>query len=294
MGTERASKCAVECDRKRSGTHKLNATLQSRRVSSTPRALCALSAPSDRRCRPTHLWQLPGLGDSPHAPTRSQPHHPPTTPSPPLALKEWAILCAALASGESTVLLRRGGVRDRAGFIIETPRFLLLPTSHHADTAGVEDEVATAHAAAMTLATTLDGGLTLTIAAEVTGAWVVADAASVATATRPFHRLSDAGVAARLKGHEGKPITLVEVRAFELRQPVVLPPAAVKAVAGCRAWADLATVPGLHLPPSLDGATPCMTDDVFAVRAARLRAVLARAATTSAELDVGALGSRDD
>lgn len=276
---------------------KLDPTFQSRCVFINPaRAMRPLSA-----LRPA-VPTLPSLA-IPRARPQPSPRAAPlstTTPPthhalPPLALKEMANICAALASGDATVLLRRGGMRDRAGFIIETPRFLLLPTHHHADAAGVEEEVAAAHADALN--TTLDGGLTVTLAAEVTGAWVVADAACVATATRPFHRLSDAGVAARLKGHAGKPVTLMEVRVFELPQPgLVLPPAAVKAVAGCRAWADLSAVPGLnlHLPPSLDGATPCLTDDVFAVRAAGLRAALACAATTSAELDVGALGSRDD
>lgn len=230
----------------------------------------------------------------PVARARRQPPPPraATTPHalPPLALKEWAVLVAALAAGDATLLLRRGGVRD-TGFVVEAPRFVLLPTSFHVDAAGLDAAVAAAHARALMYDAARDG-VTLTHAAEVTGAWVVADGARAAEATRAFHRLSPAGVAARLKGTEhSKPVTLLEVRAFELERPVVMPPPAAAAAAGCRAWADLT---GLQLPATLDTARPCLDDDAFAQRAAGLRAALAGAAATAAELDVGALGSRDD
>ena len=59
-------------------------------------------------------------------------------PSPPVtslpALKEWAPLCAAISSGRQTLLLRKGGLRDK-GFQLpeQSARFLLLPTSFHSD-----------------------------------------------------------------------------------------------------------------------------------------------------------------
>lgn len=47
-------------------------------------------------------------------------------------LKEWAAVVAAMASGEQTVLLRKGGILDAAsGFVVEARRFLLYPTWEH-------------------------------------------------------------------------------------------------------------------------------------------------------------------
>ena len=48
------------------------------------------------------------------------------------ALKEWASVCSALAKGEATVLLRKGGILEkRDGFELEHREFFLFPTLHH-------------------------------------------------------------------------------------------------------------------------------------------------------------------
>src|SRR5689334_22817537 len=49
-----------------------------------------------------------------------------------VALKEWAVVCAALASGRQIVLLRKGGIYEAAGeFELENREFLLFPTYLH-------------------------------------------------------------------------------------------------------------------------------------------------------------------
>lgn len=48
------------------------------------------------------------------------------------ALKEWAVICAALREGLQTVLLRKGGIHDRGGvFSPEHRAFWLYPTFEH-------------------------------------------------------------------------------------------------------------------------------------------------------------------
>jgi|SRR5688572_23325612 len=48
------------------------------------------------------------------------------------ALKEWAGACERLARGEHSVLLRKGGIRERrGGFEIDHPEFFLFPTGFH-------------------------------------------------------------------------------------------------------------------------------------------------------------------
>lgn len=48
------------------------------------------------------------------------------------ALKEWAVVIAALAEGAQDILLRKGGiVEGRRGFQLKHERFLLFPTYEH-------------------------------------------------------------------------------------------------------------------------------------------------------------------
>lgn len=48
------------------------------------------------------------------------------------ALKEWAVVCAALAEGRQSLLLRTGGIAEsRGGFAVEHPEFWLFPTRFH-------------------------------------------------------------------------------------------------------------------------------------------------------------------
>lgn len=51
---------------------------------------------------------------------------------PTVAFKEWAAVCLALASGQQTVLLRKGGIHEDGGmFRPEFDRFWLYPTYFH-------------------------------------------------------------------------------------------------------------------------------------------------------------------
>ena len=47
-----------------------------------------------------------------------------------VALKEWAVTISALQSGEQTIVVRKGGIRE-PHFDIRDRRFWLLPTSFH-------------------------------------------------------------------------------------------------------------------------------------------------------------------
>src|SRR3954470_7676983 len=49
-----------------------------------------------------------------------------------IALKEWAVVCRALATGRQMVLLRKGGIYEAAGeFELENRRFVFFPTYLH-------------------------------------------------------------------------------------------------------------------------------------------------------------------
>jgi hypothetical protein len=51
-----------------------------------------------------------------------------------IAFKEWAVVCAALANGRQTIILRKGGIDEgREGFRVKHGEFWLLPTRFHQD-----------------------------------------------------------------------------------------------------------------------------------------------------------------
>src|SRR6476469_8131766 len=65
------------------------------------------------------------------------------------ALKEWAVLCDALADVEIVALVRKGGIREqRAGFAVRHDRFLLYPTWFHEKSAELQPRFAERIAAA--------------------------------------------------------------------------------------------------------------------------------------------------
>jgi hypothetical protein len=48
------------------------------------------------------------------------------------ALKEWAVVCGALADGRQTLLIRKGGIQEiKDGFEVTHQRFWLFPTFVH-------------------------------------------------------------------------------------------------------------------------------------------------------------------
>jgi hypothetical protein len=51
-----------------------------------------------------------------------------------IAFKEWAVVCAALATGRQAIILRKGGIDEgREGFRVKHQEFWLLPTRFHQD-----------------------------------------------------------------------------------------------------------------------------------------------------------------
>ncbi|MDP9405577.1 MAG: DUF1802 family protein, partial [Actinomycetota bacterium] len=67
---------------------------------------------------------------------------PPSLDAPPVttpALKEWAAVAAALLDGRQTVLLRKGGIHEKA-FRVGADAFVLFPTVAHSHAERVRPE----------------------------------------------------------------------------------------------------------------------------------------------------------
>ncbi|KAI8463142.1 MAG: hypothetical protein J3K34DRAFT_445044 [Monoraphidium minutum] len=189
----------------------------------------------------------------------------------PLCLKEWAVTNAALGSGEQTVLLRKGGIKELR-FTPEARSFFLFPTSFHSDQQLLKPGAAARHAAAMALEPKALDVIPLGQYAEVTGAWVTSDA-RVLQALDPLHVWAEGFLDARLKWRQQQPLTLLELRVYAVSPPLLLPTS--EELFGCFSWVGLPGVAAADIDAALARRAPAMGDAEFAERQELLRARLA-------------------
>ena len=170
------------------------------------------------------------------------------------ALKEWAVICRALADGRQAILLRKGGIAETAGeFRVEHTRFWLYPTFLHQqqhdgikpDARPLLEEV-TAHRPP-------NGTLHLDHFAEVEGIYHVHDIASVLKLS-PLHLWSDDTALSRFR-YKSPGLFVLAVRVFKVPQPIEV--AELPAYAGCRSWVELNEDLPVH------GAVPVLGDEEF-------------------------------
>ena len=191
-----------------------------------------------------------------------------------VALKEWAAVVAALASGEQTVLFRKGGLRDGGGktkgFTLESGRFALFPTNYHPPNASAADVLARPEASRRAPDMRRGESVPLRVAAEVTGAWTTRDPA-VLDALGAHHVWSRETLASRLGWKPDAPVAVIEVRAFravgaEADGTVSTLPPDVERYGGCKSWVDL--------PEPVALGVPALSDAEFAAKAESLRRAL--------------------
>jgi hypothetical protein len=152
-----------------------------------------------------------------------------------LALKEWGAVVHALLDGRQTVLLRKGGIRERR-FDVTRDRFVLFPTVAHAHAERVRDghtDVLAAGAADVDE----DAG-TLVVRAGVDLIDVIAtdDAAGLAELT-DLHIWKPEHIDERLAFRPKHELQVLVVRAMALPAPVPLE--RLPEYGGCSSWVDL-------------------------------------------------------
>lgn len=152
-----------------------------------------------------------------------------------MALKEWASVCAAVARGRQTVLLRKGGIDEGPqGFQVQHSEFWLYPTRFHqnadelvADAAGLMSDAAAAPPAA--------GVVQLSLYAVVLRVEQLVDETGLRR-FRARHILSDAAVLERF--HYRRPgLFAIEIEAYQRAEPHEVQDTAE--FAGCHSWVDL-------------------------------------------------------
>jgi hypothetical protein len=184
------------------------------------------------------------------------------------ALKEWAVLCDAMARGDIIAMVRKGGIRERrAGFAVRHDRFLLYPTFFHEREGELaprfRPQLATAHAAQPPARV-----VRLSLVADVAAGWHVRDLDAL-RAIESDHGLAWEAVESRFN-YRGVPgVWVVAARVSRLRAVTDLPEA--RRYAGCVSWVELDD------DVDVSGAQPVIDAMTFEARLERMLGALGEA-----------------
>jgi hypothetical protein len=167
------------------------------------------------------------------------------------ALKEWAVAVKALERGETALVVRKGGIREKA-FAVPRTRFLLLPGYEHQRPDLLKQEYRELMREIPPL--TDDGPLRFSSFAEVEGAYEVSEAEEL-SALDPHHMWTPEYAESRFKWRPKKPLTVLVLRTYLLPETVELPYR--EEYGGCKSWTELSDT------VSVEGARPALSDTDF-------------------------------
>ena len=184
------------------------------------------------------------------------------------ALKEWAVVCRALADGRQMLLIRKGGIEEiKGGFQVTHREFWLFPTYVHQKAA---DLVPAVHAefeevqAAQPPADTVPFQLFATVEHVAK----VMDLERLRT-LEGHHILSWDCIASRFTYRNKPGVHVMTVRVY--RRPEAITLQNTPRYDGCVSWVDLDEA------LSTEGCTPVLSDAEFTARLADIRGRLAGA-----------------
>lgn len=167
------------------------------------------------------------------------------------ALKEWAVAVRALERGATALVVRKGGIREKAFAVPET-RFLLLPGYEHQRSELLKSEYRGLMDGLPDL--TDDGPLRFSSFAEVAGAYEVSETEDLA-ALDEHHIWTPEYAESRFKWRPKKPLTVLLLRTYVLPEVVELPYR--EEYGGCKSWIELTE------SVSVEGARPALYDEEF-------------------------------
>ena len=187
------------------------------------------------------------------------------------ALKEWAIVCRALADGRQTLLIRKGGIQEiKDGFQVTHRDFWLFPTYVH-QKAG--DLIPAVHAEFERAQKAQPPGdsVSFQLYATVEDAVRVMDLERL-RALEGHHILSWDCIAARFHYRNKPGVHVMTLRVY--RRPAAVGLKNTPRYEGCVSWVDLDEA------IQTGGCTPVLADAEFGARLADIRARLAGAGVT--------------
>ncbi len=167
------------------------------------------------------------------------------------ALKEWAVAVEALERGETALVVRKGGIREKAFAVPET-RFLFFKGYEHQN---LDQLKPLYHDLLRSIPQRRDDEpVIFTSFAEVRGAYEVSEAEEL-EALDPYHIWTPEYAESRLKWRPKKPLTVLVLRTYLLSEPVELPYRAE--YGGCKSWIPL------EKPVPISGSRPALDDAAF-------------------------------
>ena len=184
-----------------------------------------------------------------------------------VGFKEWALVCDALARGEQTIILRKGGIAEgRDGFSFRHQEFFLFPTFFH-------EQVEKVRGTRRELCKANGGDIQIQLLAKLELAAAV-KSFETAMALEPFHILQPEVVRERFAYDTAPVLQVAFVRVFRFVPLWSFPNE--RRFGGCRSWVQL---PPLPAETRLE---PVLQESEHRARFEGFRAILAReiAATT--------------
>ena len=167
------------------------------------------------------------------------------------ALKEWAVAVKALERGETALVVRKGGIREKA-FAVPKTRFLFFGGYEHQK---AEQLKPLYHDLLASIPQRKDDGPVLfTSFAEVDAAHEISESDEL-DAIDPYHIWTPEYAESRLKWRPKKPLTVLVLRVHLLAEPVELPYSA--SYGGCKSWIEL------EESVSTAGSRPALDDEAY-------------------------------
>lgn len=191
-----------------------------------------------------------------------------------VALKEWAVVCDLLLEGHLALLLRKGGIHESGGagkFEVRYTRFALYPSWEHQRPAmlkpAYQPRVAVLEEPAR---------ITFKGFGEVAKIWRVPDRGTF-DLFDDLHCWASAQIDMRFNYKPDRPLYLVAVRAFLLREPKTV--SNLRQYGGCRSWVPLRSEDAIDE----SGATPVLDEATFSAITSRVEQAFERPAIDSLE-----------
>ncbi|HIK40578.1 MAG TPA: DUF1802 family protein [Thermoleptolyngbya sp. M55_K2018_002] len=184
------------------------------------------------------------------------------------ALKEWAIALEALLSGDTILLLRKGGIRETGGrFSVAQSRVLLYPTYEHQQPHLLKPPYADR-------VQPVPSGwhpdtVTLCAWADITHIFQITTAETV-EALLPFHIWTNALATERLKWKPQQPLYVLLLRVHRFPESFTLPYQG--AYGGCKSWIDVELPAGYVDNPFADA--PVLTQEQYDSRVKEIERVV--------------------
>jgi hypothetical protein len=160
-----------------------------------------------------------------------------------IAFKEWALVCASMLRGETSLIFRKGGIAEgRAGFRFQHERFFLFPTFFHEQADRLRTDAPIIEPEPEVVTFSAYGHVEFT-------RWI--ENLSALQSLSDLHILKPDVLEQRFAYDDPKGLHLAMIRVFRVAPVWSLP--AQKSFGGCRSWVELPEAPAeLRFTPVID------------------------------------------